>query len=36
MSGINAILGIDFVLGIASFLALIVWLLFKMLRNRPE
>jgi len=36
MSGINAFLGIDFVLGIAGFLALLVWWLLKMIRNRPE
>ena len=36
MSGIDAILGIDFVLGIAGFLALLVWWLVKLIRKRPE
>jgi hypothetical protein len=36
MSGINAVLGIDFVLGIAGFLALLVWWIVHMIRNRPE
>jgi hypothetical protein len=36
MPGINVFLGIDFVLGMAGFLALLVWWLLKMLQNRPE
>jgi hypothetical protein len=36
MFGINAFLGIDFVLGMAGFLALLVWWLLKMIRSRPE
>ena len=36
MSGINAILGIDFILGITGFLALLVWWIVKMIRNRAE
>jgi len=36
MSGINAFLGLEFVLGMAGFLALLVWWLITMLRNRPE
>jgi uncharacterized membrane protein len=36
MSGINAILGIDVVLGIAGFFAFIVWIIFRLIRNRLE
>jgi hypothetical protein len=36
MSGINAFLGIDFVLGITGFLALLIWWFLKMIRNRSE
>jgi hypothetical protein len=36
MSGIDAILGIDVVLGIAGFFAFIVWIIFRLLRNRLE
>jgi uncharacterized membrane protein len=36
MSGIDAILGIDVVLGVAGFFAFIVWIIFRVVRNRLE
>ena len=36
MSGIDAILGVDVVLGVAGFFAFIVWIIFRFIRNRLE